>query len=126
MKIGEKIYKIGVKSRGKSIVFFSLRDEGNFNHTFYLSNNDGTLYLIKPLDFKSGYDTFNLTILVRNWVGQIEYVFLRVKVRDVNDNVPKFEQIIFNLNETLSFDANVAEITEDENIDNQVFILNCF
>jgi len=63
---------------------------------------------------------------VTNWVGQIEYVYLRVKVRDVNDNVPKFEQIIFNLNETLSFDANVAEITEDENIDNQVFILNCF
>ena len=117
-KIGEKLFKIGVKSRGKSIVFFSLSDESNLNQTFYMSNNDGTLYLIKQLDVESGYDVFNLTVLVTNWVGQIEHVYLRVNVRDVNDNVPKFERIVLSLNETLTFDTIFNN--EEDNIDSQV------
>jgi hypothetical protein len=110
-KIGEKCFKIGVRTRGKSLVFFSLLDATNFNQTFYLSNSDGSLYLIKPLDFELKRE-YNLTILVTNWVGQIEYVSLRVNVRDINDNVPIISMSSFTFNETLDFNA-----AEDENID---------
>ena len=108
-KIGEKIYKLNVKPRAQNsylaptttLTYFSLLDEGNLNQTFYMANHDGSLYLIKPVDFESPTRVYNLTVVCTNWVGQIEYARIQVNVRDVNDNQPKFENIMHDLNKII-------------------------
>ena len=119
-KLGEKIYQIKTKSKliaenALSITYFSLLDEGNTNQTFYLSNHDGALYLIKPLDYDEdlfGARFYNLTVLVTNWIGQIELVSVQVFVRDVNDNRPRFESIVYDLNHTIEMKPEAQGNTE--------------
>ena len=72
-----------------------------------MSNHDGALYLIKQLDYESSIKQFNLTVLITNWLGQREYVYIRINLLDVNDNRPIFESTNIYLNETIDlFDKN--------------------
>ena len=125
-KIGDKIYKVSAKTRGNSLVFFSLRTDQDqeTSRTFYLSNQDGSLYLVRPLDFET-CRVFNLTVLVTNWVGQVEYVRVHVNVRDVNDVMPSFQDnsTNFNLSETLSFDVEENEDEETEEYFRVVYLM---
>ena len=108
-KLGEKIHQIRVESSGRllnaadSIVYFTLVEESNTNGTFYLSNHDGSLYLIKKL---VANQRFNLTVLITNWLGQIEYVPVEITVRDVNDNEPEFESSpVFNVSTEIAIES---------------------
>lgn len=70
-KLGEKLYQMRVvdsAATGKlllnsvadsPVVYFTLVEETNLNSTFYLSNHDGSLYLIKKL---YANQFFNLTV----------------------------------------------------------------
>lgn len=108
LKLGEKIYQLKIKPRSAEpnpvgVVYFTLLDQSNINQTFYMSNHDGSLYLIKPLDVDSPISIkfFNLTVLVTNWLGQNEFVSIEISVKDVNDNKPAFSQTHYELNETV-------------------------
>lgn len=70
-KLGEKLYQIRVESKmflaaeaaaaatADPIVYYTLIEETNSNSTFYLSNHDGSLYLVKKL---VANQKFNLTV----------------------------------------------------------------
>lgn len=64
-KLGEKLHQIRVDSKllnaADSIVYFTLLEDTNSNSTFYLSNHDGSLYLIKKL---VATQHFNLTVTI--------------------------------------------------------------
>lgn len=64
IKLGEKLHQIRVDSKlinsGDSIVYFTLLEQTNTDSTFYLSNHDGSLYLIKKLQANKH---FNLTVI---------------------------------------------------------------
>ena len=151
-KLGEKIYQIGAKSRFSnapvatgassstesdvdsggasssdegSIIYFCLLDEGNTDRTFYVSNHDGSLYLVKPLDYESGPLAFNLTVIVTNWLGQLERVHVDVSVADVNDNRPEFDAVVYTINASLDIpptdndNTNVNENDSDGDDDDE-------
>jgi hypothetical protein len=125
LKLGEKVYQIktkpslsSVKSNDASItsiVYYTLLETGNTNQTFYMSNHDGSLYLIKPLDYET-VRTFNLTVLVTNWIGQIEYFNIQINVLDLNDNYPMFTSVSYHLNETLKLASSAESNSNKEKI----------
>jgi len=110
-KLGEKLYQIKTKqtrSNEFAFVYFCLLDaNGELNQTFCMSNHDGALYLIKSLDYEAQLKkSFNLTVLVTNWLGQREYVYIQMNLIDVNDNRPMFESTSIYLNETIDLSDN--------------------
>ncbi|RMZ97665.1 protocadherin Fat 1 isoform X1 [Brachionus plicatilis] len=110
IKLGEKVYQVKtnvLSHTQKSIVYYNLLEESNANLTFYMSNHDGSLYLIKRLDADNGIQFYNLSVLITNWHGQIENVFIEVYVRDTNDNRPQFSSSLVYLNETIQVDTNM-------------------
>ncbi|CAF0806124.1 unnamed protein product [Brachionus calyciflorus] len=115
VKLGEKVHQVKTKlinENQKSILYFNLIEESNLNSTFYLSNHDGSLYLIKKLDAEEGYTHFNLSILITNWLGQNEYVFIEVNVRDTNDNRPEFSSSLIQLDETIQIESSTETILD--------------
>jgi hypothetical protein len=116
-KLGEKLYQIRTRALVPStndhftFIYFTLLEQGNLNQTFYLSNQDGSLYLIKKLDADNSVNSnFNLTVLVTNWLGQTENVFIEINVNDINDNRPVFEMSTFNLKDTVDLTMNGSDI----------------
>ena len=111
-KLGEKLFQIHIDQKLASnqlaIIYFNLIDAEWANPMFYLSNNDGALYLVRYLDYES-CQSYNLTVLVTNWLGQIEYVHIEVIVRDTNDNRPVFVNSSSVLNYTLDLTNNNDE-----------------
>jgi len=79
------------------------------NAHFYVSNNDGSLYLVRPLDFEKR-QTYNLTVLVTNWLGQVEYVHILITVTDVNDNRPRFDRHNF------ATDLSLTDLTRSHSL----------
>jgi hypothetical protein len=82
-KLGKKLYQIKthqkyIKTDQMTFVYYCLLDANDeLDQTFYMSNHDGAFYLIKQLDYESTNRFFNLTILVTNWLGQNDYVYIR-------------------------------------------------
>jgi hypothetical protein len=145
VKLGEKVYQLKTRPIGqlgtteKPIIYFTLLEASNTNHTFYMANHDGSLYLIKPLDCDdlASARHFNLTVLVTNWLGQNELVSIEVNVRDVNDNRPRFVDSSISLNQTLRLsesgsDHALIDLTTAHDADNidrgklEFKIENCF
>jgi hypothetical protein len=96
-KLGEKLYQIKANKLTKqaeqhlTVIYFTLLEQqpNEAEQSFYISNHDGTLYLVRELDYERT-KVYNLSVLVTNWLGQIEYVYIQIQIIDVNDNVPKF------------------------------------
>ena len=128
VKLGEKVYqvktnKLQVGTNDKSILYYNLLQESNINLTFYMSNHDGSLYLIKKLDADNGIQFFNLSVLITNWLNQVETVYIEVYVKDTNDNRPEFSSTLVHLNESVDVDANtetsidLIEATDQDKLD---------
>jgi len=127
-KLGEKLYQIKtrqkyLKTDQMTFVYYCLLDANNeLNQTFYMSNHDGALYLIKQLDYESVNRFFNLTILVTNWLGQNDYVYIQVYVQDVNDNRPQFETTSIYLNETI----DLLDNNNNNNFETKFSLVNAY
>ena len=113
-KLGEKLYQINIDQRialnQLAIIYFNLLDDPN-NSLFYVSNNDGSLYLIKSLNFELKR-SYNLTILITNWLGQIEYVHIEIKVKDANDHRPHFSESSIVQNEQITFGIEAFQVID--------------
>ena len=88
LKLGEKLTEIRVQRDLQENVtipnpqmthFFLMNNEDLSKQIFYLSNHDGSLYLIKKLNFNLKQTfIFNLTIQVTNMLGQFEFYNLNL------------------------------------------------
>jgi len=123
-KLGEKLYQIKTKQTRNNeftFVYFCLLDpKGELNQTFYMSNHDGALYLIKQLDYETQIHRFNLTVLVTNWLGQREYVYIQINLIDMNDNRPMFESSSIYLNEKIDL------IENEGNLETRISLVNAY
>lgn len=113
-KLGEKLFQINIEQKialnQLAIIYFNLLDDADeANRLFYVANNDGSLYLIKPLDAERT-PQYNLTVLITNWLGQVDYVFITINVNDVNDNRPRFTNSQLMLNHVVDFTASSQTI----------------
>ncbi|KAK3610532.1 hypothetical protein CHS0354_008967 [Potamilus streckersoni] len=75
---------------------------GNDNLTFLMDANTGELTLLSPLDYDSGLQSYNLTIMVQDKGDNVtntfsSYTHFMLYVTDVNDMTPTFSSGIYSV-----------------------------
>jgi hypothetical protein len=109
LKLGEKLTEIHLQhdpSASDAVQltnYFLLNNEDLSRQIFYLSNHDGSLYLIKKLNFNLRQTVvFNLTVQVTNMLGQYEFFNINVCLNTKRPQFSSGQQQKYELNIDLS------------------------
>ena len=116
LKLGEKLTEIRPQHdlhenitlpNQKVTNFFLLNNEDLTKQIFYLSNHDGSLYLIRKLNFNLRQTfVFNLTIQITNMLGQYEFYNLNVCLNNKRPRLNVAEE------QSYEIDVNLRDINQ--------------
>uniref|UniRef100_F1KPG5 Protocadherin-16 n=1 Tax=Ascaris suum TaxID=6253 RepID=F1KPG5_ASCSU len=89
-------------------LIYSITD-GNRDSTFWIDGKDGTVIVVRPLDFER-QRTYRLALNAATASGNTS-ILLQVDVRDVNDNEPQIETSLLHVKENDEPGSVCAKIT---------------